>query len=90
MYPYHHSPETHSARRSNYDYVIVGAASTGCVLAKRLSAYGAKVVLLEAGSCDWHPMIHVPAGILKLLYNEAVNWKYETEAEPNAGGRQIY
>ncbi|MAI48681.1 MAG: choline dehydrogenase [Hyphomicrobiaceae bacterium TMED74] len=72
------------------DYVIVGAGSAGCVLANRLSADGAKVVLLEAGPSDWHPMIHVPAGILKLLYNEAVNWKYETEAEPNAGGRQIY
>ena len=72
------------------DYLIVGAGSAGCVLANRLSADGAKVVLLEAGPSDWHPMIHVPAGILKLLYNEAVNWKYETEAEPNAGGRQIY
>lgn len=58
------------------DYVIVGAGSAGCVLANRLSADGSTVILLEAGPRDWHPMIHVPAGILKLLYNPLVNWNY--------------
>jgi choline dehydrogenase len=72
------------------DYVVIGAGSAGCVLASRLSETGAKVVLLEAGPRDWHPMIHVPAGVLKLLYNPRVNWNYATEPEPGIGGRQIH
>ena len=64
------------------DYVVIGAGSAGCVLADRLSAYGSNVVLLEAGPTDIHPMIHVPAGVLKLLKNPWVNWNYETDPEP--------
>ncbi len=58
------------------DYVVVGAGSAGCVVAARLSETGAKVLLLEAGPTDWHPMIHIPAGILSLLHNPLVNWNY--------------
>ena len=72
------------------DYVVIGAGSAGCVLASRLSEDGARVVLLEAGPTDWHPMIHVPAGVLKLLYNPLVNWNYATDPEPGAAGRQIH
>ncbi|MDX2157149.1 MAG: GMC family oxidoreductase N-terminal domain-containing protein [Hyphomicrobiaceae bacterium] len=72
------------------DYVIVGAGSAGCVLADRLSADGAEVVLLEAGPRDLHPWIHVPAGILKLLYNPLVNWNYATEPEERSGNRAIH
>lgn len=72
------------------DYIIVGAGSAGCVLANRLSADGAKVVLLEAGPADWHPMIHIPAGVLNLLYNSSVNWMYATDPEPGTGGRKIH
>jgi choline dehydrogenase len=71
------------------DYVVVGAGSAGCVVAARLSETGAKVVLLEAGPRDWHPMIHVPAGILKLLYNPRVNWNYTAEPEAGVGNRRI-
>jgi choline dehydrogenase len=72
------------------DYVIVGAGSAGCVLANRLSEDGAKVVLLEAGPTDWYPLIHVPAGILKLLYNPRVNWNYSTEPEAGIDNRSIH
>lgn len=72
------------------DYVIVGAGSAGCVLADRLSADGAQVILLEAGPRDLHPWIHVPAGVLKLLKNPLVNWNYESEPEPASGNRAIH
>lgn len=72
------------------DYVIVGAGSAGCVLADRLSANGASVILLEAGPRDLHPWIHVPAGILKLLYNPLVNWNYASEPEARSGNRAIH
>ena len=47
-------------------------------------------MLLEAGPSDWHPMIHVPAGVLKLLYNPLVNWNYATDPEPGTAGRQMH
>ena len=75
----------------NYDYIIVGAGSAGCVLANRLSANPAhRVLLLEAGGRDWHPFIHMPAGLAKLVGKKGVNWDYDTEAEPNLEGRQLW
>ena len=74
-----------------YDYIIVGAGSAGCVLANRLSADPSKkVLLLEAGGRDWHPFIHMPAGLAKLVGKKGVNWDYTTEAEPNLGNRQLW
>ncbi len=84
------SPETGSARTPDCDVIIVGAGSAGCTLANRLSADGTRVVLLEAGPKDWHPMIHVPAGVLHLLYNERVNWMYSTTPDPGTGNRAIH
>ena len=72
------------------DYVVIGAGSAGCVVASRLSEGGASVLLLEAGPTDWHPMIHIPAGVLKLLYNPLVNWNYATDPEPGIAGRQMH
>jgi choline dehydrogenase-like flavoprotein len=74
----------------NADYVIVGAGSAGCVLAARLSEDGARVVLLEAGPSDWHPMIHIPAGALHLRANPLVNWNYYTEAEESVANRSLH
>ena len=74
-----------------YDYIIVGAGSAGCVLANRLSADPAvRVLLIEAGGSDWHPFIHMPAGLAKLVKNPSINWSYETEAEPQLDGRRLY
>ena len=71
------------------DYVIVGAGSAGCVVASRLAETGASVVLLEAGPRDWHPMIHIPAGIRSLIRNPRVNWNFTTEPEKGTGDRRI-
>ncbi len=72
------------------DYVVVGAGSAGCVIASRLSETGARVVLLEAGPRDWHPMIHIPAGVLKLLHHPVVNWNYSAGAGPGTANRPIH
>ena len=74
-----------------YDYVIVGAGSAGCALANRLSAdRGRRVLLLEAGPRDWHPFIHMPAGIAKLVNQKGVNWDYHTEQEAELGNRRLW
>jgi choline dehydrogenase len=74
-----------------YDYIIIGAGSAGCVLANRLSARpDIRVLLLEAGGRDWHPFIHMPAGISKLVGKKGVNWDYSTEPEPHLGGRRLW
>ena len=72
------------------DYIVVGAGSAGCVVASRLSETGAKVVLLEAGPPDTNPWIHIPAGVLKLLYHPVVNWNYSSEPSDGSGGRRIH
>ncbi|HQW81952.1 MAG TPA: GMC family oxidoreductase N-terminal domain-containing protein, partial [Pseudomonadota bacterium] len=74
-----------------YDYIIIGAGSAGCVLANRLSANpNTRVLLLEAGPRDWHPFIHMPAGIAKLVSRKGVNWDYNTEPEPHLDGRRLW
>lgn len=74
-----------------YDYVIVGAGSAGCVLAHRLSEDPAcRVLLLEAGPRDWHPFIHMPAGLARLVNQRRVNWNFSTQPEPRLGGRRLW
>ena len=74
-----------------FDYIVVGAGSAGCVLANRLSADGKHTVLLvEAGGTDWNPMIHMPAGLAKLVGFKSINWNYETEPEPQLNNRKLY
>ena len=73
-----------------FDYVIVGAGTAGCLLANRLTACGTySVCLLEAGPSDWNPIIHIPAGFIKTLVNPSVNWLYQSEPCPGTNGRTI-
>jgi choline dehydrogenase-like flavoprotein len=73
-----------------YDYVIIGAGSTGCVLAARLSEDpDVKVCLLEAGPVDDADDIHVPAAFSK-LFRTRYDWDYDTAEEPQLGGRRLY
>ena len=84
-------PAHPASATSAYDYIVVGAGSAGCVLAGRLSEDpGARVLLIEAGPRDWHPFIHMPAGLAKLVNRKGVNWNYSTAPEPELGGRRLW
>lgn len=74
----------------HFDYIIIGAGSAGCVLANRLSANSKnQVLLLEAGSRDTNPWIHIPVGYFKTMHNPATDWCYETEPDPGIAGRKL-
>ena len=74
-----------------FDYIVIGAGSAGCVLAHRLSEDPkVKVLLLEAGPRDWHPFIHMPAGLAKLVNRKGVNWDYDTAPEPQLNNRVLW
>ena len=74
-----------------YDYIIVGAGSAGCVLANRLTEDpDTTVLLLEAGMSDWHPFIHMPAGVGELLKGKLFNWYFDTAPERQLGNRRLY
>lgn len=75
----------------HFDFVVIGAGSSGCVLANRLSEDGtSRVALLEAGPKDSNPWIHVPIGYGKTMWNDRLNWRFHTEPEPTMAGRRIY
>ena len=76
---------------AKFDYIVVGAGSSGCVLGNRLSAGGqSTVAVVEAGPRDRSFWIHLPIGYGRTMWDPAVNWKFQTEPEPNLGDRKIY
>ncbi|HYZ22823.1 MAG TPA: GMC family oxidoreductase N-terminal domain-containing protein [Rhodopila sp.] len=74
-----------------YDFIITGAGSAGCAIAGRLAESGRyRVLLLEAGPPDTNPWIHIPLGYAKTYVDPRVNWKFETEPQPQMGNRRLY
>ena len=76
---------------SEYDYIVVGAGTAGCVLASRLSASGRhRVLLLEAGGSDRSLWIHVPIGYGRTFNDPRYNWMYEAQADPALDNRRAF
>jgi choline dehydrogenase len=73
-----------------FDYIIIGAGTAGCVLANRLTRdKNASVLLIEAGGKDDYLWIHIPVGYLHCINNPRTDWLYRTEADPGLGGRSL-
>ncbi len=76
---------------TEFDYIVVGGGSAGCVLAARLSEDPqVSVCLLEAGGVDKSVLIHCPAGLAVLAQTGSANWGFETVPQPGLGGRRGY
>ena len=75
----------------NFDYVVVGAGSSGAVIANRLSENPSDTVcLVEAGPADRSPFIHVPMGVMRLPNHRKVNWRFFSKPQESMNGRPIF
>lgn len=74
---------------SEFDFIVVGAGSAGCVLADRLSAGGDRVLVLEAGGDDNDVMVKAPA-LFAAMFQGPNDWNYNSEPEPGLFGRRVY
>src|SRR5262252_8987447 len=84
------TPHVFMPERSEFDFIVVGAGSAGCVLANRLSASGRhSVLLLKAGGEDDDRWIHIPLGYGKHFSNPKVNWLFRSEPDEKTGSRAI-
>jgi choline dehydrogenase-like flavoprotein len=73
-----------------FDYIIIGAGSAGCVLAHRLGSNPAiRILVLEAGPKDWHPLLQIPLGIGRIHPGRLYDWGYDNEPEASVHGRRI-
>src|SRR5574337_233807 len=73
-----------------FDYVVVGAGAAGAIVARRLAEDPAvSVCLLEAGPPDRHPYPHLPAGFIKMLFDPAYTWTYDSEPDPRTLDRRV-
>jgi len=76
---------------AEYDFIVTGAGSAGCVVASRLSESGRyRVLLLEAGIRDSNPWIHIPIGYTKAFANPRINWMFDSAPEKALNNRTLY
>jgi choline dehydrogenase len=80
----------HRESAGNYDYVIIGGGSAGCVLANRLTQdKDVEVLLIEAGGKDDYVWIHIPVGYLYCIDNPRTDWRFRTEPDAGLNGRSL-
>src|SRR5690554_7337451 len=80
----------HAMAEQEFDYIVVGAGTAGCLLANRLSADPAnRVLLIEAGGRDNYHWVHIPVGYLYCINNPRTDWCFRTEPDPGLNGRSL-
>ncbi len=79
-----------TSSEQEFDYIVVGAGSAGCVVASRLSENPRhRVLLIEAGPKDTYPWLHIPVGYFKTIHNPKTDWCYEIEPDPGLSNRRM-